>query len=267
MKKNTEAFTAVVLAGDRGPGDPMAMEAGVPSKSLVPVNGIPMLLRVLNTLDNANKVDSIVVCGSLQTLAGRDSELNDLVKSNKIGWIENLSTPSSSICHVLDSLENKNRVLVTTSDHALLNPEIVNYFCCEAEKTDCDVVAGLTLYEGVMHAYPETRRTAIKLSDGAVCSCNLFAFLTSRARGAVEFWQKIEGNRKKPWHMMTAIGWTVVLRYLLGKLSLANGLNRISKRMNLKAEVIMLPFPEAAIDVDKISDLRLVEDILSVRNS
>jgi hypothetical protein len=33
--------------------------------------------------------------------------------------------------------------------------------------------------------------------------------------------------------------------------------------MNLKAGVVMLPFPEAAIDVDKVSDWQLAEDIIS----
>jgi hypothetical protein len=36
--------------------------------------------------------------------------------------------------------------------------------------------------------------------------------------------------------------------------------------MNLKAGAVMLPFPEAAIDVDKVSDWRLVEKIVSGRN-
>ena len=64
---------------------------------------------------------------------------------------------------------------------------------------------------------------------------------------------------------MGAIGWVVVLRYLLGKLSLQEGLGRLSTRMNVKAGAVILPFPEAAVDVDTVSDWRLVEEIIAGR--
>jgi len=63
--------------------------------------------------------------------------------------------------------------------------------------------------------------------------------------------------------MITAIGWMVMLRYLLGMLSLNEGLRRISSRMDLKAGAVILPFPEAAIDVDTVRDWRLVEKIVA----
>jgi GTP:adenosylcobinamide-phosphate guanylyltransferase len=263
MAEIVKPFTGVVLAADRGMSDPVALEIGVPCKSFVPVGGRPMLLRVLDTLRDAHEIDAIAICGPSQDLVVQQSELNNLIKGKKIRWVKNLSTPSSSTYHVLDLLSDHIPILVTTSDHALLRAEIVDYFCREARKTDYDLVVGLTSYEQVMRSYPETKRTVIRLSDGGFCGCNLFAFLTPRARRAAEFWQKIENNRKKPWHIIKIMGWTVVLRYLMGRLSLAEGLSRLSKQMNLKAGAVMLPFPEAAIDVDKVSDWHLVEDIVS----
>jgi len=220
MKMTTNAFTGVVLAADRGPDDPVAGAAGVPCKSFVPVGGRPMVLRVLDALAEAREIDSRMVCGPSQGLLTREPELNALIASGEIGWIQNQATPSSSVSLALDSLHHNTPVLVTTSDHALLSSEIIDYFCREARNAGCDVVVGLASYDRVMHAYPETRRTATRLRDGSFCSCNLFAFLTPRARKAAEFWRKVEGKRKKPWKMITAIGWMVMLRYLLGMLSL-----------------------------------------------
>jgi hypothetical protein len=56
-----------------------------------------------------------------------------------------------------------------------------------------------------------------------------------------------------------------VLRYLLGQLTLEQALNGLSQRMGLQAGVIQMPFAEAAIDVDKVEDLHLVESILAER--
>jgi hypothetical protein len=166
---------------------------------------------------------------------------------------------------VLKGLSPETPVLVTTADHAFLTPEIVDFFCRKARVSGCDVVAALASYEQVMRAFPQTKRTATRLRDGAFCSCNLFAFLTPRAKNAAEFWRQCERNRKKPWRMMQVIGWQVVVRYLLGMLSLEEGLTRLAGSMNAKAGVVIMPFPEAAVDVDTVSDWHLVEEVLARR--
>ena len=59
-------FTALVLAGSRGPTDPVAAAAGLPHKALVPVAGRPMLLRVIDTLrqcpEPRPEIGRIVLC-------------------------------------------------------------------------------------------------------------------------------------------------------------------------------------------------------------
>ena len=46
----TKTWTALVLAAGRGPNDPMAKAYGVSHKCALPVNGVPMLRRVVNAL-------------------------------------------------------------------------------------------------------------------------------------------------------------------------------------------------------------------------
>jgi hypothetical protein len=116
-----------------------------------------------------------------------------------------------------------------------------------------------------MAAYPKTRRTATRLEDGAYCGCNLFAFLTPRARLAADFWRRVENQRKNPLRVIRILGWIAVSRYLMGRLSLAEALDRISRRLGFKAGAVILPYPEAAVDVDSVDDLRLVENIVSNR--
>jgi hypothetical protein len=101
------------------------------------------------------------------------------------------------------------------------------------------------------------------LRDGAYCSCNLFAFLTHRARAAAHFWRTVESHRKETLRVISASGWVAVLRYLLGQLSLDEGLKRISRRMGINVAAVVMPFAEAAVDVDTVSDWRLVEKILN----
>ena len=263
MTNEERPFTAVVLAGDRKPGDPVAEAAGVSCKSLIPVGGRPMVLRVLDALEEAREVESVILCGPHRAAIGEEEELHARIASGKVKWVESQATPSSSTYHAMQSLPDSTPVLVTTADHALLTAEVVDYFCSGARGSGKDVVVGLALHELVTAKYPETKRTAIPLRDGSYCSCNLFGFLTPEARSAAHFWRKVESQRKKTLRVIAGFGWLNLLLYLLKRPSLEEGLGRISQRLGLRAGAVVMPFPEAAVDVDTVSDWKLVESIVA----
>ena len=261
MNGPQQAFTAIVLAADRGPDDPVARSAGVPCKSLTPVGGIPMVFRVINALETASQVGAIILCGPPEPILNQTSELTDLIAAGSVKWYANQATPSASAYHVLQRLPQEVPVLLTTADHALLNSRIVDHFCSHARDTGCDVIAGIARKETVAAAYPQSKRTATHLADGAYCGCNLFAFLTSRARLAADFWRQVESQRKNPLRVIRILGWTAVLRFVMGHLTLTKALDRLSHRLGFKAGAVIMPFAEAAVDVDSVSDLELVKQI------
>ena len=55
--------------------------------------------------------------------------------------------------------------------------------------------------------------------------------------------------------------------YTVGALTLDQALARLSAAMGAKGAAAILPFAEAAIDVDKPEDLALVETIVAKRGS
>ena len=58
----------------------------------------------------------------------------------------------------------------------------------------------------------------------------------------------------------------MVLRYRLGMLSLEEALAKLGKRLGLRMRAVILPYANAAIDVDSIADLALVNDFLADRS-
>jgi GTP:adenosylcobinamide-phosphate guanylyltransferase len=261
MDTEQQIFTAIVLAADREEDNPVARAAGVRCKSLAPINGTPMIFRVLEALSSSGRVKDRVLCGPPKIIMEQESELNEYIAAGKVDWMANQATPSLSAYHVMESLPEDTPILLTTSDHALLSPRVVDYFCNAALESGCDVVAGVALHETVTAAYPETHRTAYRFKDGSYCSCNLFAFLTPRARQAPNFWRRVEQQRKNPLRVINELGWITVLRYLMGRLTFAEAVDRISQRLGFKAGLVTMPFPEAAIDVDSVSDWHFVEQI------
>jgi GTP:adenosylcobinamide-phosphate guanylyltransferase len=263
--KQIKPFSAIILAADREPGDPVAESAAVSCKALAPVSGREMVLRVLDTLAEADEIEKRLLAGPAINSIEQNPELSELISSGKVKWFAPQGTPSTSAFNVLQSLPEDIPVLVTTADHALLTAEMVDHFCSEARASGCDVIAGVAEYELLAEAVPGTRRTVTQLADGGYCGCNLFAFLTPQSRRAADFWRKVEQERKNPLRIIKVMGWTAVISYLLGRLSLEQALGKLSQRMGLRVGVVRMPFAEAAIDVDKVEDLFLVESILTER--
>lgn len=252
-------MTAIVLAGDRRMPDPVARAAGVPAKALAPVAGVPMVLRVLGTLAKVPGIGERVLCGPAWSAVESNRDLRDVIATGQVRWIEPGATPSASAAAAMQTVPESRPVLLTTADHALLRAEIVEHLCSQARARACDVVVGLAPSELVTKAYPETRRTIVRLRGGGVCGCNLYVFLTARGRALAAFWRQVERQRKNPLGLIGTLGWGSVLAYLLGRLSLDEGLARLSSRLQISIEAVMLPFPEAAVDVDKVVDWELAQ--------
>ena len=169
MEKSQTKYTAIVLAADRGPDDPVARAAGAPCKSMTPIDGTPMVIRVLDALSAAGEIGSQILCGPPQAILDSAPDLKAIIQSSRAEWTANRQTPSTSAYHAMQSVPEETPVLVTTADHALLSASMIDYFCTRARSTGCDVVAGVARHEVVTQAYPQTRRTATRLQDGSYC--------------------------------------------------------------------------------------------------
>ena len=73
----------------------------------------------------------------------------------------------------------------------------------------------------------------------------------------------IERDRKKAWRLLAFLGPSFLIGALTRTLALQAAANRIGRKLGITTKAVVLPFAEAAIDVDKPEDLRLVERILS----
>jgi hypothetical protein len=153
-------------------------------------------------------------------------------------------------------------VLLTTADHPLLSAEVVDAFCRQSLVDDVDVTVGLAPHAVVLEGYPGIRKTVLRFADGEFCGCNLFAFVTPEGRSVANFWRRIEQQRKKPLRVIGMLGWWAVLRYRLGLLPLDEALAKLGKRLGLRIRAVILPYANAAIDVDSIADLDLVSGVV-----
>ncbi|MEM1156505.1 MAG: nucleotidyltransferase family protein [Pseudomonadota bacterium] len=265
MQLNPDQYrmTSIVLAGDRTKADSLINHSKVGAKAMIDLDGMPMVRRVLNALRASRVVNKIMMSGPEASEVARDEPLSKWIADKEVIWSEPGVSPSTSAFQAMQSLDPEESVLLTTADHPLLTAEIVDAFGRQSMVDDVDVAVGLAPHALVLEAYPGIKKTVLRFSDGEFCGCNLFAFVTPEGRRAARFWRRIEQQRKKPLIVIGLLGWWTVIRYRLGLLSLEEALAKLSKRLGLRIRAVILPYANAAIDVDSVADLVLVEGSLA----
>jgi len=255
-------WTALLLAGQRPGVDPLAAHFGETWKALVPVRGQTMLSRVARTLLDCPSIDRIIVLAQAPSALTATSDTAWLAREPRIEFSASMASISQSVAGAAGTLAPW-PVLVTTADHALLTPAMVEDFI--AGVGDADVAVALVERANLLGRYPGNKRTWLKFRGGAYSGANLFALTGARARAALELWAGVEQDRKKGWKLVSAFGPLLLLRALTRTMSLRAGLAAAGRQLGLRALPVVLRQPEAAIDVDKPADHELAESILSAR--
>lgn len=254
-----EALTALVLAGARPGGDPLAAHAGVSHKALIDLGGRTMIEHVVAALAASPRVRRIVVCIDRPDLVESLPGLQPDACGKPVAMLRAASGPSASVAAALDA--EGTPLLVVTGDHPLLRPSWIETLAVRAPVW-ADAVVALAPRAAVLGAVPDTRRTWLAFADGAYSGCNLFLLRRPAARGVVELWQRLETARKRPLRMILHLGVGTALRYGIGRLRLDDALARLGTLSGGRVGWVALTDGRAAIDVDKPDDLETVRRLM-----
>jgi len=251
-------FTALIMAGSRPSGDPLATAMGVPLKALIPVAGVPMLTRVVSAVMESRHIGRIIICGLDRAQADLPPR-----HSARVEHITAAASPGASAAKAIRELGLTAPILITTADHPLLTNAMVDEMCAAALPEHADVSFGLAAAEPVARIFPGIRRTHHRFRDGTFCGCNLFGLLTPAGCGAPTLWMKVERHRKKPWRLISLLGAGAVIRYFLGRLALADITALGKARLGLQAQPVILSDAVAGFDVDTVAQRDAAEVYLN----
>lgn len=248
-------WTAILLAGARPGVDPFAEAHGTDLKPLIPVLGVPMVARVATSLLASEGIGEVRV---LTQYPARIAEVLPEDARIKLGASD--GTIAETMQRILADPETRFPLLVTTADHALLDPMMIADFIAKAE--GADVAVGLVERRNLLKRLPESKRTWLKFRGGAWSGANLFALCSPDAAKAVELWRSVEQDRKKGLKMIAALGPALLVGSVLRLRTLQGTLDKVGKKLGLTIRVAPMDNPLAAVDVDKQSDHELVTAIL-----
>lgn len=251
-------WTALLLAGSRPKGDPLAQSMMVGHKALIPLGGEPMLLRPLRALLGSKDIGEIIV------LTQDPDDLRGIVPNDpRVRLRASGATIAATIADLIGKRDAHFPVLVTTADHALLDGEMIREFTAAAE--GADLAIGVVEQQLLLARFPESKRTWLSFRGGSYTGANLFAFGSPRVLPAIERWRSVEQDRKKGWRVLAAIGPALLLGAVLRLRTLDQSVAAVGRKLSLSIRAVVLSNPLAGIDVDKPEDHALVEHILEGR--
>lgn len=252
------SWTAVVLAGSRPGRDPFAEQFGTDLKALIPIAGAPMVQRPVRALLESEDIGRILVLGQSPERIGAV-----LLDDPRIEVMESKGTIAETIEELMLKDRSAFPMLVTTADHALLDPGMILEFVEKAK--GADLAIGVVERQSLLSRLPQTKRTWLVFRGGAYSGANLFAFGSIKALAAVEQWRSVEQDRKKGWRVLAALGPALLLGAVLRLRTIDQSVASMGLRLGMSARAIVLSNPLAAVDVDKPVDHAIVEAVLAGR--
>lgn len=260
-------FTTILLAGDRA-GDVLAEQSPGKRKALLHLNGRPMVMYVLEMLLAAPSVGNVVIVANRVAEIEANADLQAFVKGagGRITFREGAGSPATSVLKTMEDMQFSGGVLVTTADNPLLSAATLEKFCAGVlADPSTEAAVGLARESDIRPAFPDVKRTYIRLGNEGYSGCNLFALTPGAGPKAARAWSEVEGRRKKPWQLILHFGVGTLIRAVLGGLDLDAAMRSASKSMGLTVRAIVLDDPIAAMDVDRPDHVRFAEAVLARR--
>ncbi len=251
-------WTALLLAGSRPGRDAFAEAHGTDLKALIPIGGTAMVAWPAAALLSAPDIDRVRVLAQQPARIAAALPVDPRLSVESSG-----ATIAATLDAILADPATRFPLLVTTADHALLDPAMIADFCARA--AGADLAIGLVERRALLARLPATKRTWLRFRGGAYSGANLFAFGSREAANAVALWRGVEQDRKKGIAMIAALGVPTLLGALLRLRSLDQTLASLGRRLGLTIIKVELVNPLAAVDVDKPADHALVSAILKGR--
>ncbi|MGE0178288.1 MAG: NTP transferase domain-containing protein [Sphingomonas sp.] len=252
--------TVVILAAQReGRLDPLAAEAGVSHKCLVPIGGRPLLAHVLTALAQVERVGAVRIVVE----SGAEARLKQIAIASGVmaGFAEAADNIADSVYAGAEGAAGP--VVITTADNVLLTPAAVNQVIDRLAAGD-DTVIALARKEDVLAAHPQGQRRFYRFRDGEFSNCNLYGLspaglrLAETFRGGGQF-------AKHPMRIARAFGFLNLLLLRYGLVSLAGATARLSRRFKAQVGAIVLRDGAHAIDVDNARTYSIAAELLERR--
>ncbi len=232
---------AIMLAG-----------GGDASKAFLDGAGRPMVWYVAGALAKAGSVGRVVAVGPSDQLQATVGGLVDRIVPDGGGSIlDNVLSGLGALAGESRQTVPEAPILVAASDIPLLTSDAVEDFLAVCSKEAADLHYPIVPQSVLEDRYPGANKTFIRVIDGSFTGGSLFRFDPRVTEKVRDFAEKVLRARKKPWLMAQLFGWSTVMRFSSGRLSIKDVETRAREITGLNARAVIIRRPELALDADE----------------
>lgn len=254
---------AIVTAGGIPlPEEPLYAETQGHPKAMMDIAGKPMVQWVLDALGGSKNVENVILVGLTEKVGLKCSKPLYYV-SNQGRMVENLQAGARKVQEVNHQAKY---ALLVSSDIPGITSEMVDWVVDTTMKTKLDVYYNVISREVMEKRYPNSKRTYTRMQDIELCGGDMnVASIKTLTGEDTDIWEKITDARKSPLKQAALIGFDTAFLLLTGKLKLEKAEKNITTRLNITGKVLVCPYAEVGMDVDKPHQLELVRADLKKR--
>lgn len=253
----------ITAGGVPQPDEPLYPYTRGLSKALLEVAGKPMIQWMLDALDGSSRIGRVVVVG-LSEDEGQGLRYRQPLSflPNQGGMVNNIK---AGVRWVVDQDPSATHALIVSSDIPTIRPEMVDWVVDTSMQTDHDMYYSLIERSVMEKRFPGSRRTYTPLKGLTVCGGDMNVVATRTVRDANSLWDKIIKARKSALKQASLIGFEAMWLMLTRQLTVAHAEAIVGKRLGIRGRVLLCPYAEVGMDVDKPHQLELVGRDLGAR--
>ncbi len=244
---------AIVLAGGKCP-HPLSRYA--PYEACLTIGDKPMVHHVVRALLDTPSIDRVSVLGPADILA-------QLELPEEVTIAEGADTIETTLVRAIRLARDDRPFLLASTDIPLLRASAVEYFWQSAQRECADLAYPIVRRQQIEDSYQYARRTYVHLADGTFTGGNLLYVNTTASESLLSIAKRIFAVRKKPWRIAKLFGIRFCLNFLLRRLSTADIEQHLTELWGRRCRALIMPYPELAMDVDKLSDYHLINEYVS----
>ena len=254
-------INGVILGGKRTAQNQLLEFAGVEHKAFIEIDGKTMIQHVIDAMNESRYIENIYVVMPEQF---KEVSFDSKKSLEFIPCGDTVAENHLIAIHRSGVAEN---VVVATCDIPLFRGFMLDDFIQRCLSFDAVFYFSFAKESAIKAKYPQVVRTYVRSKDEGYTGANVY--LVDKKRFATEdktlekIVAKIDFYRKKPWkYYIQLLGWPLFLKLALKRFRLEEMEARASKILGCRFKAILMPYPECGIDVDKVSDLIFVRELV-----
>lgn len=249
---------AVILGGAENSGA-LKKSDGSRYEAQIEITGRPMIDFVLAALEKLESIDRVVVVATEEVAAGLKGEKIWRIVPPGVNMVESLN-------RALQFFRPGEFVLVLSSDIPLITTEALRDFLQQCRRKEADIYYSLVPRQVIEERFKGVQRTYIRLKDGTFTGGNVVLINPGAVLAHRDYLHQAVQLRKHPFKLCRLLGIKFFLKFLGGRLTVAEIEMRVEELLKLKGAGVVSLHPEIGIDVDKPSDLKFAQTVLEKRD-